>query len=147
MCIIIDNNVVSAVFLNSNPDFRDLHASLFSNRNPQVRIFYGGTLRDEYLKNGTVRKLLALLDRAGRAVQVTDGPIEAEELIVKAMGLCVSNDIHVIALARASGVRLLCSHDIALHNDFTNGRLINRPRGRVYQNTSHNHLLTASCGR
>ena len=37
--------------------------------------------------------------------------VEAETASVAGTGLCVSDDEHVIALARASGARLLCSED------------------------------------
>ena len=58
---------------------------------------------------------------------------------------CVSDDPHVIALAQESGARLLCSLDEALHTDFTNPRLINAPRGHVYQNAAHKHLIRLHC--
>lgn len=43
-----------------------------------------------------------------------------------------SNDIHIIALARVSGARLLFSNDTALHKDFRNKDLIDQPRGKVF---------------
>ena len=47
-------------------------------------------------------------------------------------GRCLSNDAHIIALGQISGARLLYSNDKALHEDFGNKRLIDRPRGKVY---------------
>ncbi len=47
-------------------------------------------------------------------------------------GKCASNDLHVLALAQASGARLLYSNDRALQRDFKNKNLIDRPRGKVY---------------
>jgi hypothetical protein len=57
-----------------------------------------------------------------------------------------SNDPHVIALARASGARTLCSRDRELHKDFKNPALVNDPRGSVYQSPSHRHLLGHTSG-
>jgi len=55
--------------------------------------------------------------------------------------LCESDDPHVIALAQISGARILCSRDKNLHKDFTNSELVNDPRGRIYQNSSHAQLF------
>ena len=66
-----------------------------------------------------------------------------------------SNDSHVLALAQISGARLLYSNDTDLQQDFKNGGLINRPRGKVYSTResqsfrdSHKTLLrrTDLCG-
>ena len=51
------------------------------------------------------------LDRAGRTQRCDDDSVEAETQAVKDMALCRSNDEHIIALARVSKARLLCSHD------------------------------------
>lgn len=145
MCIIVDNNVVARVLNGANDsDFCDLFRSLFGSRNPCVTLVFGGTLKREYMKNTNVVRALAALDRAGRARKVPDSIVDAEADAVDAGGRCVSDDPHIIALARVSGVRLLCSHDLALHTDFTNKDLLD-PRGRVYQNTKHNHLLNQEC--
>ena len=75
--------------------------------------------------------------------------VNAEESLVVSTGLCVSDDPHIIALARVSGARTLCSNDNNLHTDFKNQRLLSHPRGGVYQNANHGHLLrhTRSCPR
>jgi hypothetical protein len=58
---------------------------------------------------------------------------------------CVSDDPHIIALALESGARFLCSLDQDLHTDFTNPQLVNAPRGHVYQNVAHEHLIRRHC--
>ena len=55
-----------------------------------------------------------------------------EETRLEKKGLCISDDPHVIALARISGARLLCSNDKDLQQDFGTKNLIDRPRGKVY---------------
>jgi hypothetical protein len=52
-----------------------------------------------------------------------------------------SDDPHIIALAKVSGARLLCSKDQNLHTDFGNRVFIDKPRGNIYQNQSHAKLL------
>ena len=62
------------------------------------------------------------------------GDIEVNERAEDLQGSTVlkSNDPHIIALAQVSGSRLLYSNDSDLQDDFTDGRLINNPRGKVY---------------
>jgi len=47
-----------------------------------------------------------------------------------------SNDLHVLALARVSGARLLYSEDRKLQRDFT--KIL---RGKVYSKVDHQHLF------
>lgn len=146
MCLIVDVNVASKVLLTpDDPDFRDVHTSLFKNKKPKASLVYGGKLVDEYSRNLAVRRMIAVLDRAGRTRKIDNDSIEKEIEIVIQTGLCISNDKHIIALARVGKVRLLCSHDKALHTDFTNKALLDKPRGKVYQNRRHQKLLEKFC--
>lgn len=69
--------------------------------------------------------------RLGRRVrQVSESRIkEAEDQL---SGIVTSNDRHVLALALASGARLLFTDDRRLTNDFRNADVIPAPAGRVY---------------
>jgi hypothetical protein len=146
MCIIIDNNVAHRVLKDrSDRDFATLTAAIFGTSKQIVKVVYGGGLRREYTRSRELVRVLVALDRAGRARKVADDLVDAEEAVVAATGICVSDDPHIIALARVADVRLVCSHDRALHADFTNPRLTDRPRGHVYQNASHDHLLKRMC--
>lgn len=148
MCLIIDNNVVHRILLRQDDeDFRDVSARLFGKSRARAVVVYGGLLLEEYQLNREVLRRLRALDQAGRARIVPFDLVQQETEAVQQSGLCVSNDAHVIALARVGKVRLLCSHDQALHQDFTNKRLLDEPRGKVYQNRKHNRLLTAFCSR
>ncbi len=146
MCLIVDVNVAREVFSDTEePDFAEIRKALFQSKAPLVHIVYGGLLREEYLRIEQVRRALVILDRAGRARQVPDAEVRAETDLVEAIRLCVSNDTHIIALARVAGVRLLCSRDQALHTDFNNKKLIDKPGGKVYQSASHKHLIKRFC--
>ena len=70
---------------------------------------------------------------------------ETQYLIQK--NACISNDCHIIALARASGARLLCSDDVKLGEDFKNKKWIDKPRGKIYKNATHNKLLKKRCNK
>jgi hypothetical protein len=86
--------------------------------------------------------------RAGHARRVPDEDVENEGAVVLKSRLCRSNDIHVIALARLSGARTLCTRDRYLERDFKNVRLVSKPKGSIYKGSSHARLLrhTSSCG-
>jgi predicted nucleic acid-binding protein len=148
MCLIVDANVVNRVFLIADdPDFKDLYASLFATRKPVAKIIYGGKLIEEYSRSHhEVIRILLQLDQAGRATKVDDSLIDGEHEIIIKMKVCKSNDTHIIALARAGKVRLLCSHDKPLATDFKNKALLNKPRGKVYKSSKHNNLLDKFCG-
>lgn len=96
------------------------------------------------------RRFVLQLLRAGIARQVPADEVARQEAAVTETGLCESNDTHVVALARASGARTLCTHDKALQRDFRNPALVANPRGSVYQRPEHGRLLRhtpTSCGR
>ena len=83
--------------------------------------------------------LLTELER-NRLVHAYDG-VELEKATRSIAGRCRSNDAHIIARARISGIRVLHSHDRRLHGDFSDRTLINAPRGQIYQDERHAHLL------
>jgi hypothetical protein len=141
MCVIIDANLAFRVFTSApEVDFRPVFDWLHAPDKDGCLVF-GGKLSQE-LSNRTVSvRYLRALFQAGRAYQISDARVQNEERQVTCSGLCVSDDPHVVTLARVSGARTLCSHDQALHQDFCNPKLIAKPRGRVYQNATHTHLL------
>ena len=142
MCLIIDANVVRETFLHRHADFAPIFDSIMSG---MARLSYGGKLTREYLQSHAFAKHLIQLDRAGRAKKENDARVNAKTIEVEQSGLCLSNDAHIVGLALVGGARLLCSRDIDLHQDFTNPALIANPRGSVYQNPSHAHLIRRHC--
>ena len=136
MCLIVDNNLAADFFCGSVPDLLPLKQAVVDSA---CCLFYGGHLRREYLRSPKVMRMLRQLDQAGRAKAVPDATVDARMKLVAPQ--CVSDDPHIIALALESGARLLCSLDKDLHTDFTNPKLINAPRGNVYQNANHEHLV------
>jgi len=144
MCVIVDANVASQVFA-SPPveDFRPVMRWLLKRNG---KLVYGGENARELFKVRAAVRAVQELRRSGRAHREEDGVVDAETDRVKDGGLCVSDDPHVVALARVSGARTLCSHDQDLHLDFRNRELISNPRGMVYQNAGHAHLLRHTSG-
>ena len=141
MCLIVDANLCSILFKKTNDkSYQKLRDAIFSNR---LLLVHGGKLTQEYCTAG-VLKVIALLSQSGKAFRVSDKLIDAQ--LAKIDGLCISDDEHVIALARADRRRahLLCSDDEALRTDFKNKALIDNPRGTIYSPTRHKQSL-ANC--
>jgi hypothetical protein len=99
----------------------------------------GGRLKKELLRTSFKNIYLTLL-QAGRLYQFDDKEVNRVETSVTAKQYLKSDDAHIIALAQVSLCRLLFSRDQDLHSDFCNPRIL-RPRGRIFQDKSHEHLL------
>jgi hypothetical protein len=97
-----------------------------------------------------VRLYLVELERAGRLrFNFSDKALHEEENFLRKAGMCVSNDLHVLALAIVSGARTVATRDQALSKDFRNKAVVDSPRGSIYRDPGkHGHLLchTSSCG-
>ena len=143
MCVIVDINIASRVLLTrDDPDFNLINAALMKRR---LVLVYGGKLAKEYSRHGEVCRFVNSLGQAGIAHIISKELIDGEIKWLETQGECVSNDKHILALARASAARLLCSDDQNLICDFGNKRIINQPRGKTYKNSQHKHLLKKAC--
>jgi len=115
MCLIIDVNIVHKVYPTPKAEFRPVYTAI-SNR--KAKIVYGGELTHEYERIEWFRRLLLRLDQQGSTLQVPNAPVNAETETLRQSGICLSDDPHILALARIAGVRLLCSEDNLLSDDF-----------------------------
>ena len=147
MCLIVDASLAAAVF--ASPPQPDFVPVLDWVEKRDGCIVYGGRLAGELMRIEKARRYLRTLLQAGRALRFQDDSVETEQAAVVGTGLCRSNDAHVVALARVSGARTLCTRDRDLQRDFRNPQLVSDPRGSVYQRREHANLLrhTGSCGR
>lgn len=137
MCLIIDACVAHKVF--GEPcaeEARPIWGWLLRDGS----IVYGGLLAEELKHSTGGRRRLAELLRSGKARLIGGEELLAMGRQISDEGNCKSNDLHVVALARTSGARVLFTVDGSLIEDFVNPKVL-RPRGRVYQRSSHAHLL------
>lgn len=139
MCVIIDANVASKAF--KFPATGDAIPLLRWITDHDGKTVYGGRHAEELAKLKNAARMLAALSRAGRAIRVSDLEVNAEEQIVKKTCNVVSDDSHILALARVSGARVLYSEDEALWDDFRDPTIISKPRGRIYRRSEHKLLL------
>jgi len=145
MCIIVDVNLASEI-LPPTPS-ADLEPIYRAIENHSATLVYGGKLRREYERTTKFRRWLMVLDRQGSARYVSDSLVDAETQALIRNGQCVSDDQHIIALARIGGARLLCTNDDDLATDFRNPALISKPRGNIYRRPEHSNLIRIHCRR
>ena len=144
MCLIVDTSVASAFFCAKAAHYDEILDAVIQGR---CCIYYGGDLRREYEESNAILMQVLALDRAGRAKVLPDKEIDALSETLKDANACRSDDPHVIALAIVSNCRLLCTNDELLEQDFTDRRLLAKPRGNVYKNVSHRNLIRKHCKR
>lgn len=140
MCVIVDANTFSEVFRNAS-SYPDLLDAIVKGK---LRLAYGGRIIDEYKRTRDALLVVLQLERQGKVKKFDRSQVDAEEQKVKTSGLCKSTDTHVIALARVSSARLLCTRDSELMDDFRN-TLILQPKGKIYIGTSQHLLLARAC--
>lgn len=142
MCLIIDTNVLHKVFPSADADHQPIRRALAKRK---ATLVYGGELRREYLRSGKFTASLRRLDQSGAAKIFPDNEIDAKTQAIEQTGGYQSDDPHILALAIVTGARLLCSDDEALSADFKDKRLIDGPRGSVYRQARHVHLILKHC--
>ena len=147
MCAIVDANVAGEVFGPNRPPAGGKFLDWINNGSG--RLVIGGKLFTELsdscpgFRDWAKDAQLAGKMRIANKISVA----EKTEQIRKEK-LCRSDDPHILALAQISGARLLYSNDVNLQHDFSDKKLIDNPRGKVYStlmgkelNTSHRSLL------
>ena len=139
MCIIIDTNKMPA-FLKSplSEDMKPIHTWLSKRGGSFVYTTYGTYGKE--LKD--FEHKLRSYYQSGQAKLYTEEQIAPEEKKVREINKHKSNDVHILALARASGARLLCTGDKKLITDFTNTKIIlPKPKGKIYPRTKRRDFL------
>jgi predicted nucleic acid-binding protein len=136
MCIIIDTNVVHLLLDQTNQDLTPVRESLDKG---EICLYYGGKLLTEYYNVTEMRRWIITLDKAGKAKQSNMSDYSRELNTVSNIGH-VSDDEHILALARVFNARLLCTNDNALMVDFKDKKIIPQ-RGKIYKKASHKNLI------
>lgn len=139
MCAIVDANVAHEVF-GDNPTPAGEHFYNWLARGNGGTLAVGGRLLRELNNYSQFRSVFRERTLAGRTKLVPDDEM-ASALDELPNELVESNDHHVLALANASGARLLFTNDNALQDDFRNPRIIGGTRGRIYT-TGRNRNVT-----
>ncbi len=144
MCIIVDTNQLSE-FL-SKPASEDAAPIRHWLKGRGLLVYSTGGKFAKELSTRSKIRLKGYVD-AGRAKLIPAMKFRDDEISLRKDSSVRSNDHHVLALARHSGARVLYTSDKNLMDDFTNKKLIDNPRGKVYRSRKHFKLLTRSTCR
>ena len=140
MCIIVDDNRLGN-FLAEPADKDAAPIREWLNRKGGSILYStGGEFAQELGKKAKTK--LQNYSRAGKAKLFPASKFEQDLRDLQAQGGLRSNDPHILALARASGARLLYTRDRDLITDFKDRRFIDKPRGKIYSGAANANLLT-----
>ena len=139
MCTIIDNDVVHQLF-GVNPTEAGVYFLRWLARGNGGIVVAGGVLFRELAQNPNFLKFFTDRLQAGRARRIADVDVNIAEEEIRAQAICNSNDVHVLALARVSGARLLFTNDRDLQEDFRNRQIIAGTRGRIYTTVDYSDV-------
>ena len=133
MCVIIDANMWSD-FLNKEKNMKPVHKWMESQKGKLVysnhKAFQKELTKDQ-------KTVLRRYYQAGKARLVPEKQVDETIKSLKENNTFRSNDIHILALAKARRVKVLCTKDTKLHYDFKH--ILG---GRIYQKEKHKNLLT-----
>ena len=127
MCAIVDNNVANEVFGRNPPEAGKHFRRWLGGRNGRLAV--GGRLLEELRGSSDFREWFQQNELSGRLLQVSAEEVGRQEERITRSKLQTSDDEHVLALAVASGARLLYTNDNLLMDDFRKPGHHPRPAG------------------
>ncbi len=132
MCVIVDTSVVGLMF--SEPQKGFVAATVLRKYidNGKLNLVVGGKLKKELFGTSKFRKWYLESIKSGTSKSISDFKVKKEKKKLKPRDDYKSNDLHVLALARVSGARLLNTDDDDLMADFKNRDLIPGKPGKVF---------------
>ena len=130
MCGIVDNDVAFEVFGDRQAGAGKSFREWLDKRRGSLAV--GGELLDELTANRKFREWYTRNTQSGLILQIGRDRIAPIQRRLEQEGRCKSNDKHVLALAIASGARLLYTNDNLLMDDFRNRNIVPAPVGKVY---------------
>ncbi len=142
MCIIVDANRLGGL-LADPADLDVAPIRKWLDEEAGVLVYATGSRFADEIGHRHKRKLADYV-RAGRARHIPEERFADDERALEQRRDRRSDDPHVLALARASGARLLCTGDNDLIADFKNKKFIDEPRGRIYSGAGNADLLSRS---
>lgn len=113
MCIVIDINVIAAVFNEESENHAIfLPVKEWIDARDGVLVFGGSSYMNELKKTPKYMRLVRLLHDDGRAIRIkSDAVDKVERSVTTKTNGTKCNDCHIIALLDASRCPLLCSKD------------------------------------
>ncbi|MBF2755744.1 MAG: hypothetical protein ISN29_10885 [Gammaproteobacteria bacterium AqS3] len=128
MCLIIDANMFDGYIKQKDANMQQLKFWV-ENKSRRVAYSNAGKMKQELARNPEMMEMLFAYRESEKAELFSEEEIKRQEETLQEYGL-KSDDEHILALALASGARLLVSEDRALGVDFKAHPI----RGKVYKN-------------
>lgn len=136
MCAILDSNVTNQVGTSSRlgaaQGFYDWlmegrGSLVYSDKFLKEEVFVPSISKD-------AKRMIVEFEQSGIAIKADPIKMEKERRYLQTMTANINSneDLEILALARATGARLLFSNDKKLHEDFKNALIVNNPRGKIY---------------
>ena len=125
-CMIVDTNMLRWL-TDSSQEWSQILIDLLKRQ--KGKLYIGGGLREEIPQKYLQWYNVGI--GAGWIVSVPDGEVNQETACLSDHYVLVSDDHHVVALARVSGARVLVSCDEDLRDDFRDRNLISLPPGKL----------------
>ena len=140
--IIVDVNAFHKFKDINHEDSKPIHQCI---ENGKLRLVYGNDEKslEEINDDQDMKKIIRRIGKKGtfqvdskkKKEEIEQNPYIGKEQIK-------SNDFHILAVALTDkNTRLLFTGDKKLQKDFKNKKIINNPKGKIYQDKQHSHLL------
>ncbi|OJU75640.1 MAG: hypothetical protein BGO09_06515 [Bacteroidetes bacterium 47-18] len=143
MCIVVDTNVLSSVFVSSSAnhsEFKPVKDWIIEGKG---KVVFGGTKYLDEIKKKYL-SLFTQLKKAGKAISVSSNLVDAEQATVAAMITHPDfDDPHLVGLLRVSGCKLVCSLDSRAYPFFRHNLFFSpaAKRPKIYSGLSNATLL------
>ena len=112
MCVVIDINVINAVFSEQNAKHSEFRAVKQWILKGKGKLVFGGSTYKRELKDEAVLSMIAELERSRKTVHVDDNKVDQWESRFKAMiPRADFDDPHLVAIFRVSRCLVFCSED------------------------------------
>jgi predicted nucleic acid-binding protein len=141
MCIVIDTCALSVVFKSTDSAFAPVRKWILVGKGKMV--FGGSTYTAELSKVGSILRFVAELSRQGKTVVLDKSAVDDAEKVIKEMEQSADfDDPHIVAIARVSRCRVVCTLDKRSDKFVRDRRFYAKgSRPSIYRAISHSHLL------
>ena len=143
--MILDANKFSE-FLRDTDDMKPVRKWI-DNKGKIVYSEYSNIFK-EFARHSRMNNKLAEWKRSGKVKLIPTDKVKAAIESINENHSLTSNDLHILGLAKAGNITLLCSDDRKLGNDFIKIMKLEKRREqrnpKVYRNKSHEHLLKSN---
>lgn len=146
MCCVIDVNLLPAVFDNDNSKHKDYKPVFQWIINDKGSIIIGGSkFKAELSRMPRYQSLLKTLNKSNKVFSADDDEVDFLSIEIEkirddhSLSKATYNDPHIVALAKLTNVKLICSDDSGLVKYCE--LVLKEKKPKFYKSAKHSHLL------